>query len=118
MQIRDSAPLDSVESSHACGIPWAPAGAGRRPPATAAAKTRDRIADIVLDCIITPFWTGHESSARRRYSSSAKTKSDSPETIETYCLVPTLKLIGPLLIDAPRFVFHSSAPVRASSAWK
>ena len=27
-------------------------------------------------------------------------------------------MIGPLLIAAPRFVFHNSAPVRASSAWK
>ena len=52
----------------------------------------------------------------RGYSSRAKTKSESPDTVATYCLLPTRYVIGPLLIAAPRFVFHSSAPVRASSA--
>ena len=35
-----------------------------------------------------------------------------------YCPLPTPYLIGPLSMAAPRFVFHSSDPVRASRAWK
>src|SRR5215510_8525628 len=52
------------------------------------------------------------------YSLRAKTNRESPDTVATYCLLPTRYVIGPLLMAPPRLVFHSRAPVRASSAWK
>src|SRR5262249_17663945 len=41
-----------------------------------------------------------------------------PEIAVTYCLPSTAYVIGPEDIWPPRFAFHSSLPVRASSAWK
>ena len=49
---------------------------------------------------------------------SANANSELPEITATCCAPPTANEIGPLTIWPPRLTFHSSAPVRASSAWK
>src|SRR4030095_15508808 len=53
---------------------------------------------------------------RSVYSFNAKTNSERPDTVATYCLLPTRNVIGPLLMGPPRLVFQSNVPVRASSA--
>src|SRR6267378_1980945 len=53
---------------------------------------------------------------RRDYCRSANVNRQFPALTATYCLPPTEYVIGPEMIAAPRDVFHSSAPLRASRA--
>src|SRR5258708_23606963 len=52
----------------------------------------------------------------RDYSRSANVNKQFPALTATYCLPPTEYVIGPEMTAAPRDVFRSSAPVRASKA--
>src|SRR5204862_6316011 len=52
----------------------------------------------------------------RDYSRNANVNKQFPALTATYCLPPTEYVIGPDMTAAPRDVFHSSAPLRASRA--
>jgi len=71
-------------------------------------------------------WRRSEIGRSRRFekaetcphSRSPNVTIDKPETTVTYCLPSIWNVIGALAICPPRLAFHSSVPVRASSAWK
>lgn len=50
------------------------------------------------------------------YCRNAKLNSAFPAATATYCLPPARYVMGPEATAPPRFAFHSTAPVRASSA--
>ncbi len=65
---------------------------------------------------ITRIFIRHFLFPRRDYWRSANVNRQLPALTATYCLPPTEYVIGLEMTAAPRDVFHSSAPVRASKA--
>ena len=65
---------------------------------------------------MTRIFIRHFLFPRRDYSRSANVNKQFPALTATYCLPPTEYVIGPEMTAAPRDVFHSSAPLRASKA--